>query len=350
MTTLAKIGYGDTFPVSNIEKLSCLVILSISIVFFSYSLDRFMVLIKIDPSKEAITKGHIQPQRFAMNNWLDSLTRFRENKPLPKEMIQQLQKDLNSQLMHDRKAVISEGRAYLRFLPAHFKRAVVVGYIYDDVISNFRRFFKPELYFNCNLLENLSYALKYRFIQGSPKVSPDQRLMQGILERSFIYREGDEIQEMFFISKGVVAVGYTYFQSKELTHSRTHMCLSLGREDFIGDYYILFDLKSEYCVEATTDVQAFALDKTKLLLALHQTQSSNEVSVLSQFRERSFLRYSRLSDAIRWHKEQSLWQMNNEQQYYQLSRRYFQQDAQYAKLKEEGHSTVGLNDNQRFHA
>ena len=59
MTTLAKIGYGDSFPKSDMEKLSCLAILSISIVFFSYSLQRFMELIKIDPSKEAITKGHI---------------------------------------------------------------------------------------------------------------------------------------------------------------------------------------------------------------------------------------------------------------------------------------------------
>ena len=70
MTPLAKIGYGDYFPYSNLEKVFTLVILFISIVFFSYVLDHFLELMMIDPSKDAITKGHIEQIRFKMIFWL----------------------------------------------------------------------------------------------------------------------------------------------------------------------------------------------------------------------------------------------------------------------------------------
>lgn len=39
MTTLAKIGYGDFYPKSDYEKFYTIIILMISIVFFSYILD-----------------------------------------------------------------------------------------------------------------------------------------------------------------------------------------------------------------------------------------------------------------------------------------------------------------------
>ena len=42
MTTLAKIGYGDFFPYSNAERVYTVIILMISMIFFSYVLDRFI--------------------------------------------------------------------------------------------------------------------------------------------------------------------------------------------------------------------------------------------------------------------------------------------------------------------
>lgn len=35
-------------------------------------------------------------------------------------------------------------------------------------------------------------------------------------ERSAIYKEGDEVQEMFFIMRGQVGVGYTYFMNNAI--------------------------------------------------------------------------------------------------------------------------------------
>lgn len=50
MTTLAKIGYGDYFPLSNLEKIATLCILFISMIFFSYVLDKFINIMTLDPS------------------------------------------------------------------------------------------------------------------------------------------------------------------------------------------------------------------------------------------------------------------------------------------------------------
>lgn len=41
MTTVAKVGYGDYSPISDSEKLMALIILVVSVVFFSYVLEQF---------------------------------------------------------------------------------------------------------------------------------------------------------------------------------------------------------------------------------------------------------------------------------------------------------------------
>ena len=56
MTTLAKIGYGDFFPLSDAEKLYTLVVLLFSLVFFSFLLDRFIDILQNSPSAESTTQ------------------------------------------------------------------------------------------------------------------------------------------------------------------------------------------------------------------------------------------------------------------------------------------------------
>ena len=62
--------------------------------------------------------------------------------------------------------MINEGSEFLKKLPHSLKRSLLIGYIYDDVFSDFRKFFRPDLYADLGLLENLSYNIKHRFIQG----------------------------------------------------------------------------------------------------------------------------------------------------------------------------------------
>ena len=54
MTTVAKIGYGDMTPQSNVEKLCTVVILLTSMIFFSYVLDQFIFILQKDPSPKQV--------------------------------------------------------------------------------------------------------------------------------------------------------------------------------------------------------------------------------------------------------------------------------------------------------
>jgi hypothetical protein len=49
MTTLAKIGYGDRFPVNSAEKLLMVFIMFSGMIFFSYVLEQFIYIIQKDP-------------------------------------------------------------------------------------------------------------------------------------------------------------------------------------------------------------------------------------------------------------------------------------------------------------
>ena len=63
--------------------------------------------------------------------------------------------------------MIIEGAEFLENLPKTLKQSVLVGYIYDDIFSDFRKFFRPDVYESTDLLVNLSYNIKHRFISGS---------------------------------------------------------------------------------------------------------------------------------------------------------------------------------------
>jgi Ion channel len=54
MTTIAKIGYGDYYAISNVERIFAVLILLISMIFFSYVLDQFISIFTSAPSPKAI--------------------------------------------------------------------------------------------------------------------------------------------------------------------------------------------------------------------------------------------------------------------------------------------------------
>lgn len=74
---------------------------------------------------------------------------------------------LNHFLSTDRKSFITEPNGFLNILPKDLFKAVVVGYIYDDVFNDFRKFFRADLYLDTTMLEELAFGLKPRFFLGS---------------------------------------------------------------------------------------------------------------------------------------------------------------------------------------
>jgi hypothetical protein len=85
LTTLAVIGYGDLYPSSNLEKIIDMVIMLGGVAFFTYIMGSFISIItKFDNISG--TKND-SPD---LHNWMTLLTRFIDNKPLPRNLINEI--------------------------------------------------------------------------------------------------------------------------------------------------------------------------------------------------------------------------------------------------------------------
>lgn len=72
MTTLAKIGYGDFYPISEPEKVYTLGVLLFSIVFFSFLLDRFIDILQNSPSGDSILQTiDLVSEKINLYTWLN---------------------------------------------------------------------------------------------------------------------------------------------------------------------------------------------------------------------------------------------------------------------------------------
>ena len=69
---------------------------------------------------------------------------------------------------------------------------------------------------------------------------------------------------MYFIQNGEVGAGYKLFDQplKDRRYEITHLLLS---KDFFGDYYVMYNVKAEFCFLAVQDVQALGISKKFLL-------------------------------------------------------------------------------------
>ena len=85
ITTLATVGYGDIYPISNFETIIGIFVMLGGVGFFSFIMGSFIEII-------SNFNGNLssEDQTFELHNWITLLTRFRENKPLPNSLYNQI--------------------------------------------------------------------------------------------------------------------------------------------------------------------------------------------------------------------------------------------------------------------
>lgn len=136
LTTLSTVGYGDLYPVSRLEMIFGIFIMLCGVAFFSYIMSSFIEIISnYDKKMGAIDKG------TELHNWMTLLTRFTNNKPLPKTLINQIDNHFAYYWTNDRLASISKNNEYLNALPRTIKRNIMIHYLFDDIFYKFRFFF-----------------------------------------------------------------------------------------------------------------------------------------------------------------------------------------------------------------
>jgi hypothetical protein len=83
LTTLSTVGYGDYYPVSNVERVIAVLIMLGGVAFFSYIMGNFIEIISnYEKKMGAVDKSG------DLHNWMVLLTRFTGGPGLKKTMTQ----------------------------------------------------------------------------------------------------------------------------------------------------------------------------------------------------------------------------------------------------------------------
>lgn len=86
LTTLSTVGYGDYYPITDIEIMTAVTLMLCGVAFFSYIMGSFIEIISNYQKK----MGVVDKSTF-LRNWLTLLTRFTGNKPLSKSLNTQIE-------------------------------------------------------------------------------------------------------------------------------------------------------------------------------------------------------------------------------------------------------------------
>ena len=137
MTTLIKVGYGDYYPLSDFERFMTIILLFISMCFFSYLLDQLIVTIYVDQSpKQVLQVFDVLKERIGLKTWLVQLERYRDYSRLPPSFVKELDQHFTyvNTDSTELARILVQTEDYLDILPRNMNRAMTVGYIYDDVL------------------------------------------------------------------------------------------------------------------------------------------------------------------------------------------------------------------------
>lgn len=97
LTTLSTVGYGDFYPVSNSERIICVIIMLGGVAFFSYIMGNFIEII----SNYEKTMGGVD-KTSDLHNWITLLTRFTNSKTLNSSLVSEIESCIAYYWSHDR--------------------------------------------------------------------------------------------------------------------------------------------------------------------------------------------------------------------------------------------------------
>ena len=116
LTTLSTVGYGDYYPISNLERIIAVVIMLGGVAFFSYIMGNFIEIISNFDSKMGVVDRSAD-----LHNWLILLQRYAKDQPLPKPLTAQIEQNFAYYWANDRLSCFSTDENYLEPLPRKIK-------------------------------------------------------------------------------------------------------------------------------------------------------------------------------------------------------------------------------------
>jgi len=123
------------------------------------------------------------------------LTRFTNNK-FPKSLNQQIERNFNYYWANDRIQYAINDKEYLESLPRKLRSKIMTQYLFTDLFKLFKKFFIVS----SDSDERFLYDIAFGFMP---------RMFEATEEDQIIYDEEEEVPEMYFMTEGVVGIGFS---------------------------------------------------------------------------------------------------------------------------------------------
>lgn len=265
-TTLSTVGFGDYHPKSEIERVINTFILLVGVTAFSYIMGQFIeILIDL----RTVTASNENSQQLA--EWFGMLAHFNKNRPLPKNLIGELETYFDYFWKNDRNYAIKseEDQRFMDELPNNIQTDIYKDFLFQDFLQLFKvhfQFTKPQsnnqkdpFDFDFYHWRDASYStFMIALLQGlEPRFYTDKEI---------ILQEGDEVnEEIFVINKDENDKGGKYcIGFEDRTSQQRYFHIKLGFKTIIGSYEILMDQKSQFVYKALSHIDAYGLRKESL--------------------------------------------------------------------------------------
>ena len=307
LTTLSTVGYGDYFPVSNMERIIAVIIMLCGVAFFSYIMGNFIEIISNYEQKMGVVDKSAD-----LHNWLILLTRFTNNPSgLPKPIIDQIEENFSYYWAQDRLTCLNTEEEYLETLPRKIKNQIMTVYLFSDIFRQFKRFFNVDSAKESRFL----YDVAFGFMPRNFTTNDDDKI---------IYDEEEDVPEMYFIIEGNIAIAFSLiangFANKQYQIGKRLITQVGGQATqeahHICDHYVVNLCKSQFIYMAyNKDVKCFALTKKKL----HEEVFPKYPEIMSKIQMESLNLYNkRIFKPINEMRKQEIMNMNKKSVYRQI--------------------------------
>ena len=162
------------------------------VAFFSYIMGNFIEIITNYEKKMGVVD-----KSGNLHNWFVLLTRFTNNQPLPKSLSLQIEQNFSYYWAQDRLTCLNTDDHYLEALPRKIKNQIMTVYLFSDVFIQFKRFFKVNTSNETKFLYDIAFGFMPRKFECLHE------------EDKIIYDEEEEVPEMYFITEGIVGIGFS---------------------------------------------------------------------------------------------------------------------------------------------
>lgn len=263
-TSLSTVGFGDLHPRADTERLLCAFILLSGVTIFSLIMGTFIEFLN------EFKNFHMEKEEEeadALTMFLQCLNKLNGNMPINENFKIRIEQFFDFRWKNDRNSSLDDPEELEVFyqLPFECRDQIYFKFLFQDFLKKFKLFFCVE--------KNISFKMNYvekQFLTWQERTFSEftVNLLTKLeprfeAKKTIIFDELDDVQEIIFVMKGSVVVGYEINRVKKFS-------LVLKDRAIIGAHDTTFNKKSQFVYSTLSRIEGFFIRKENWLEILRE--------------------------------------------------------------------------------